>query len=155
MKKITIIGFGRFGQTLYKLLKPDFEITIYSRSNILDKSVNTTNDLKIAYQGEVIFFDAFPLSAPTIEVDVMTPHYGEYYSKKDQAPVDTLLPNPIPFLTVVNTDFQFLMGSKKFSIQDKLWKYEGKELTLSEWLQKALTEHGIGAKTAVGYGYMK
>jgi CRISPR-associated protein Cmr6 len=23
------------------------------------------------------------------------------------------------------------------------------------WLKKALEEHGIGAKTAVGYGYMK
>ena len=85
----------------------------------------------------------------------MTPHYGEYYSKKDQAPVDTLSPNPIPFLTVVDTDFQFLMGSKKLGMQNKLWKYENKELTLSEWLKKALTEHGIGAKTAVGYGYMK
>jgi CRISPR-associated protein Cmr6 len=66
-------------------------------------------------------------------------------------------PNPIPFLTVADTPFQFLFGSKDFEINQKLWAFEegGEAKTLSEWLKYALENHGIGAKTAVGYGYMQ
>ncbi len=106
-------------------------------------------------KGKVIFFDAFPTKAPKIVVDIMTPHYGDYYSDKTGkvAPTDTQSPNPIPFLTVEDTPFQFLLGSKDIvDIQtEKLWN----DKTLVEWLKAALTEHGIGAKTAVGYGYFK
>jgi CRISPR-associated protein Cmr6 len=111
--------------------------------------------------GKIIFFDTFPTKPPKIEVDVMTPHYGDYYTdnenKKRIAPTDTMSPNPIPFLTVADTPFQFLFGSKDFEINQKLWSFEegGEAKTLSEWLKSALENHGIGAKTAVGYGYMQ
>jgi CRISPR-associated protein Cmr6 len=111
--------------------------------------------------GKITFFDAFPTKPPKIEVDVMTPHYGDYYTdnenKKRIAPTDTMSPNPIPFLTVADTPFQFLFGSKDFEINQKLWTFEegGEAKTLSEWLKFALENHGIGAKTAVGYGYMQ
>lgn len=36
MKTITIVGFGRFGKTLYQLLKNDFKLIIISRKNIKD-----------------------------------------------------------------------------------------------------------------------
>jgi CRISPR-associated protein Cmr6 len=109
-------------------------------------------------QGSVSFFDAFPITKPKLRPDIMNPHYPKYYSGSE-APTDTQSPVPIPFLTVYNTSFQFLMASKKMDIQQKLWEFEEndvrKRLTLAQWLKKALTEHGIGAKTAVGYGYMK
>jgi CRISPR-associated protein Cmr6 len=111
--------------------------------------------------GKITFFDAFPTKPPKIEVDVMTPHYGDYYTdnenKKRIAPTDTMSPNPIPFLTVADTPFQFLFGSKDFEINQKLWAFEegGEAKNLSEWLKSALENHGIGAKTAVGYGYMQ
>jgi CRISPR-associated protein Cmr6 len=31
--------------------------------------------------GKIIFFDAFPIEKPTISVDVMNPHYSDYYSE--------------------------------------------------------------------------
>jgi prephenate dehydrogenase len=55
-KKVTIIGFGRFGQTLYELIKDDFEITIYQRNKKEENKFPITDDLKKAYQSEVIFF---------------------------------------------------------------------------------------------------
>ena len=142
------------------------------------------------HQGKVWFFDAFPLSKPEIEVDIMNPHYGDYYnSTNPEPPADYLKPNPITFLTVGEKDseenplrFQFLIGIKgtdnaPIGENSKLFKDTNGEpikvrsKDVSElvdasadtplsaigeaWLKKALEEHGIGAKTAVGYGYMK
>ncbi len=112
----------------------------------------TSHD-KEARRGQVTFFDAFPTKAPTIKPDIMNPHYGDWYgNKKDNrgnpiAPTDTQSPVPVFFLTVEGT-FQFLFGSKQMKINDPLWK----DKTLADWLKDALAEHGIGAKTAVGYG---
>jgi CRISPR-associated protein Cmr6 len=109
------------------------------------------NHDKTARQGEVTFFDAYPTSAPRIETDLMNPHYGEYYDKTKQVfPTDTQSPVPVFFLTVAGAPFQFIIASKKWDLT-KLFK--GK--TLENWLKEALQNHGIGAKTAVGYGYMK
>ncbi len=57
MKKIAIIGNGRFGQILYKLLKDDFLVSVFDSTNS-----KTDNDLKKIYDHEVIFF-AVPISA--------------------------------------------------------------------------------------------
>lgn len=132
-----------------------------------------------AHQGNIIFFDAFPIAAPTIEVDIMTPHYGDWYNDKTDnrrnkiGPTDTQSPTPIPFLTIAkDTEFQFVLGEKNSHFDTK-WedgnciietynenndnKLPNKS-SLTEiaeaWLKEALSEHGIGAKTAIGYGYM-
>ncbi len=102
-----------------------------------------------ARQGKVAFFDALPLKPPTIEPDIMNPHYPKWYGGTG-APVDTDSPNPVFFLTVKDTPFQFLLGSKEWNLESKTF-WDGK--TLGWWLENALSEHGIGAKTAVGYGY--
>ncbi len=111
--------------------------------------------------GEIIFFDAFPLSLNenSIVVDVMNPHYGEYYDDKKSKtpPTDYLKTNPIFFLTVENTKFQFIIGSKKEPLDNfKIGKKENNtDKIIVDWLKEALSNHGIGAKTAVGYGRMK
>jgi CRISPR-associated protein Cmr6 len=120
----------------------------------IDVALKNSKGEGIDNQGKAIFFDAFPLSAPKIEVDIMNPHYPDYYKESvDSAktpPTDTQSPIPIPFLTVADTKFQFLVGSRDIEIMKA--KIGGK--TISEWLKDALENHGIGAKTAVGYGYM-
>lgn len=110
-----------------------------------------------AQVGKVMFFDALPLKDPRIEVDIMNPHYQPYYSQ-GQPPGDYHNPVLIPFLTVVDTPFQFLLGIKEENSQEQIqFKLESvKPLELAEkWLKQALELNGIGAKTAVGYGYMK
>lgn len=62
MQKITIIGFGRFGKTLYELLKDDFDITIYSRSKSENSKPTITTDLQRAYANDNIFY-AVPIAA--------------------------------------------------------------------------------------------
>lgn len=117
--------------------------------------------------GNIVFMDAYPTAPPKVVEDVMNVHYKEYYEGKS-APVDYLSTNPISFLTVEGGEFQFLLGFKP--LQGK----EGATATgpIAAWLGKSdnersllqaaeqaltrtLTEHGIGAKTAVGYGYFE
>lgn len=52
---ITIIGYGRFGPTLHRLLQDDFDVLIYSRKPI-EGNVMQTQDLQKAYENKTIFY---------------------------------------------------------------------------------------------------
>ncbi|MBW2663356.1 MAG: type III-B CRISPR module RAMP protein Cmr6 [Deltaproteobacteria bacterium] len=96
--------------------------------------------------GRVIFLDAYPEKAPHLHVDIMNPHYGDYYSdeKGKIPPADYLAPTPIKFLTVKpGTVFTFraLAPNDSYFIEP-----------VKTAFQKALEDEGVGAKTAVGYG---
>ncbi len=98
-------------------------------------------------KGKVIFLDAYPNKVSDLHVDIMNPHYGDYYSdeKGETPPADYLDPTPIKFLTVKpGTVFTFKALVSKNS--DFLLK------PLKTAFQKALEDEGVGAKTAVGYG---
>jgi len=103
-------------------------------------------------QGQVIFLDVLPVGGFTLERDIMNPHYGDYYMGKKDAngnpipPADWLKPNPIFFLTVGNkTRFRFYLAS-----QD-----QGLLRQAKCWLEKAVEDFGIGAKTSSDYGRME
>src|SRR4051812_18320774 len=67
MKQISIVGFGRFGKTLYRLLKDDFEIIIYDASEVkpgeeaLTRHTRITTDIAEVYSSDTIFY-AVPIS---------------------------------------------------------------------------------------------
>ncbi len=52
MKKVSIVGFGRFGKTLHRLLKEDFDVSTYDKDQ---------KELAKIYESEVVFF-AVPIS---------------------------------------------------------------------------------------------
>jgi len=104
-------------------------------------------------RGRVIFFDAFPDKFSRLEVDIMNPHYADYYRPGSTTPpADYLTPSPIPFLTVAEGQvflcpvaFDVKMA-KGLSVEDIVKETEN-------LIKQALQNFGIGAKTAVGYGY--
>ena len=105
--------------------------------------------------GHVIFFDAFPVSPPNIRPDVMTVHYPDYYGGP-KPPADYQNPKPIPFLTVENTSFEFILCVKRKHQNETVQLGDNKGNLLdvtADWMKNAMTRHGVGAKTAVGYGY--
>ena len=57
---VSIIGFGRFGQVLYRLLKEDFTVTLYQRheidSSLLNKTTKIATSLDDVYKSDVIFY---------------------------------------------------------------------------------------------------
>jgi len=104
---------------------------------------------KQAKRGKIIFFDAFPTGEITLSPDIMNNHYPDYYDGGKKPPADWQSPRPIFFLTVKKTSFKFVLGMKpKDYDKDLLDK-------AIELLKNALEQKGIGAKTAVGYGYMQ
>jgi CRISPR-associated protein Cmr6 len=96
-------------------------------------------------EGKVIFLDGLPKRFPSLDVDIMNPHYGEYYQGK-KPPADYLSPNPIFFLTVTpEEEFLFSILSRDAFLLEKA----------EYWLKGGLKELGAGGKTNVGYGYFK
>ena len=94
-------------------------------------------------RGEVQFLDAYPEQV-YFATDIMNPHYPDYYSGS-KPPTDSQNPVPIKFLTVEKNTFRFAFLSKKQELLDKL----------KARFEDVLDMKGIGAKTAVGYGYFR
>nr|WP_264370771.1 type III-B CRISPR module RAMP protein Cmr6 [Methanopyrus kandleri] len=99
--------------------------------------------------GEVTFHDALPdpdwlrdVDSP-LEVDVLNPHYGEYY-EGEGPPHESMRPKPVEFLTVRRgSRWRTVLVSERRGSLDvalRLLKYGVERL-------------GIGARTCAGYGY--
>ena len=107
-------------------------------------------------RGRLVLHDALPDGAFQLDLDVLTPHFGDYYSDSTgrTPPADWLSPSPTTFLTVVATTFVVFAGI--------LPAFEGGDAprtpaaTLLDEVQaalgEALWEEGLGAKRAAGYG---
>jgi CRISPR-associated protein Cmr6 len=122
--------------------------------NIFGRAPQRGEEEGAAQSGHAIFFDAIPAPArlPKLELDVMTPHYPDYYGDKNNrvAPTDSQSPIPVYFLTVApGVEFRFAVG----------WRGEFNDEArhlrslAQDWLLKGLAELGAGAKTSAGYGY--
>lgn len=100
--------------------------------------------------GTVIFFDAMPVDGQvTFALDIMNPHYPDYYSGS-KPPTNDQSPIPVTFLTVTDTAFVFALAPRN----PKNDKHKADAEQAREWLQAALDKYGIGGKTSVGYGVM-
>ncbi len=61
VKKVSIIGFGRFGKTLYRLIKDDFSIVIYDKNRPSSKGIGVNKntliakDIKEALDADTVF----------------------------------------------------------------------------------------------------
>lgn len=104
-------------------------------------------------QGLVIFHDGIPTSTPKLELDVMNPHYPQYY-QGDEPPANWQSPQPVFFLTL-NKDSRFLfaVSAKNFGKPAKDSDAQAAYQLAAKWLQAALQEMGAGAKTSAGYGF--
>ncbi len=109
-------------------------------------------DERLAQAGQAIFFDAIPASKPKLELDVMNPHYPEYYrdGKGGVPPADWQSPVPVYFLTVApGTEFRFAEGWRG-ALDDEARRLRD---MARAWLINGLAQLGAGAKTSAGYGY--
>ena len=98
-------------------------------------------------RGSVIFLDAYPEIVPELHIDIMNPHYCEYYSDDTGTvpPGDYLNPVPIKFLTVAKETtfiFRAIVSRDMPGLAEKV----------KDAIKRSLTEEGVGAKTAIGYG---
>ena len=102
--------------------------------------------------GGAVFFDAIPVEVPRLVADVMNVHYPDYYrdEKGETPPADDQNPNPVSFLTVAEgAAFRFAVGGRRQNNTSDLACAQMARI----WLEQALREAGVGAKTVAGYGY--
>lgn len=101
--------------------------------------------------GSVLFFDALPSEGKaTLALDIMNPHYQEYYSN-NRPPTNDQDPVPVTFLTIADTTFTFALAPR--NPQDEQHRKDVEEV--KAWLLQALQNYGVGGKTSAGYGYFK
>ncbi|MBI2334386.1 prephenate dehydrogenase/arogenate dehydrogenase family protein [Candidatus Daviesbacteria bacterium] len=67
MKKVSIVGFGRFGKTLYRLIKDDFIVSVYEKGDPVEK----------IYNSEVIFY-----CVPISSFENVIASHKKYFQKK-------------------------------------------------------------------------
>lgn len=98
-------------------------------------------------RGSIIFLPAYPLDEATVEVDLTNVHYPDYYKSGKVADLAEEKPLPNPFPTV-GAGTHFLFGCLPGPQATRALLVQA-----SEWLKEAIKVHGVGAKTASGYGW--
>lgn len=133
----------------------EVEYNRYLKKEITDLPEKYLQFIKIfGYEGEVgrvIFLDAVPTVTPQLKLDIMNNHYPDYYSDTTgkMAPTPYQNPNPIYFLTLGHkSQFAFAVAGRDNQSNTKTLVTQAEN-----WLKAGLSELGIGAKTAAGYGY--
>ena len=85
------------------------EIPEYAKTGIVPDGDKTlvkyfgmmTQDENKQRRGQLVFLDAYPEKAPSLKLDILNPHFSEYYSgENNKQPVETESPVPVKFLTV-------------------------------------------------------
>ena len=110
-----------------------------------------------ARRGRLVFHDALPVEGTfKLAVDVLTPHYVEYY-RGNAPPAEWLSPVPHTFVTVVETTFEWVVGllPPRGELDPRPPQGDADDLdAVVRELGEALRLEGIGAKRAAGYGRM-
>lgn len=111
--------------------------------------------------GDLVFFDALPISQPTLGCDVMTPHMNKWYEKGNDRPLDPNVtpgdwhsPVPVPFLVVEKATLLFGIAPRR-QLGATGHVLESDVSDALDLLAQALDWLGAGAKTAAGYGHMR
>jgi CRISPR-associated protein Cmr6 len=132
----------------------DGQVTIDDK--YLDKYFGSTDtNTDKSKRGELVILDAYPKKAPKLKLDIMNPHYPNYYSGKEEKkkPIETENPVPIKFISIAeNTEFTFRafflpLNGESFDQKDKD--------NIEAAFEKAFKIVGFGGKTAIGYGRFK
>lgn len=107
------------------------------------------------FKGCACFLPAYPTTTPTLVVDMVNPHYPVYYSGRKPRAEDNESPIPNYFPAVeAGSSFGFAVllnrvpnfpGVSQFDLLAQA----------RQWLERAVTQKGLGAKTAAGYGWFE
>lgn len=112
----------------------------------LDEYLKVNCGYEKAQSGKVAFLAAVPETTAKLVVDVVTCHHPEYYAGSQPDAIDNEAPIPNPF-PAVKEGARFVFSLASCGADGGTLKQA------KHWLVSALTENGIGAKTAAGYGW--
>lgn len=96
-------------------------------------------------EGKLVFLDIFPETFE-IGLDVQTIHFDEYYKPKHIEPTDDQDTKPVSFICLRRAVFSIIIACDDQEVWGT-WKAE-----IDDMVDCMMTQYGIGAKTALGYG---
>jgi len=99
-------------------------------------------------KGAIAFLPAYPVNEAKVVVDLTNVHYPDYYRTGKVKDLSKEKPRPNPF-PAVEAGAQFAFCLVLNGINDGVGLLDHAR----RWLETALTERGLGAKTASGYGW--
>jgi CRISPR type III-B/RAMP module RAMP protein Cmr6 len=107
-------------------------------------------------KGAISFLPAYPVNEAKVVVDLTNVHYSLYYGgdknrnilpgRPESLADENPKPNPFPAVET-GAQFAFCLVLNGRNNRPELLNYA------KRWLEVALTERGLGAKTAAGYGW--
>ena len=109
----------------------------------------------LEYKGCACFLPAYPTNEATIVVDMLNPHYPQYYAGNEPHALD--IDNPVPnYFPAVEIGSRFGFAVLLNRVPN-IGAVTGKELLdqAKQWLERVITRRGVGAKTAAGYGWFR
>jgi len=107
------------------------------------------------FKGCACFLPAYPTTPPTLVVDMVNPHYPDYYSGRRSQAEDNESPIPSYFQAVeAGSAFGFAVLLNRVPSLPNLTQ-PGLLTQAKHWLERAVTRKGVGAKTAAGYGWFE
>ena len=107
------------------------------------------------FKGCACFLPAYPTTPPVLVVDMVNPHYQEYYRGRRAKAEDNESPVPNYFPAVeTGASFGFAVLLNR---EPPISNVTPDELLhqAKQWLERAITRKGVGAKTAAGYGWFE
>ncbi len=98
-------------------------------------------------KGKLIILDAYPENFEGFDIDIMNPHFPDYYDDRENKvpPADWQNPRPITFLAIPE-------GTKFIFFFKNIDVYDG---NIEDDLKEAFQQIGIGGKTSLGYGILE
>jgi len=120
----------------------------FKKNGDLEAFKNIGCPKNLTRKGSITFMHAYPINEANIVVDITNAHYSEYY--------DTRIPEDLAieqtqmiFFPAVEVGAQFA-----FCLILNNKNEHSRALDMAKrWLRTAITERGIGAKIAAGYGW--
>ncbi len=107
------------------------------------------------FKGCACFLPAYPTTPPTLVVDMVNPHYPNYYSGRRPRAEDNENPIPNYFPAVeAGSSFGFAVLLNRLPAVDGVTAQALLDQA-KQWLERAVTRKGAGAKTAAGYGWFE
>ena len=136
MKQVSIVGFGRFGKVLYRLLKDDFTVTLYSRSKITDPSEFNQNTIVATCVEDIYRSDAIFYAVPIESFDQVISEHKRHFNN-DHLLIDVLSVKMHPAKVfekhLKGTKVQAMLTHPMFGPDSSKWGFEDLPMILDKF----------------------
>lgn len=136
IKHISIVGYGRFGKVLHRLLKDDFIVTVYRRSEITDRSEFNQNtivaqNIEDIYKNDIVFF-----AVPIESFDQVIADHKKYF-RDNHLLIDVLSvklhPAKVFGKHLRGTKIQALLTHPMFGPDSSKWGFKGLPIIIDKF----------------------